>query len=119
LSQRLRLLLDENIGIKVYKELRRRGFNVQSIILERRGTEDVEIIEIARVRNKVIVTMDKDFGYLAISQNPPGLVLLRLRDPRISNRLRAILRALNLGEGLYGYITVVTEAVIGRRIISP
>ena len=33
--------------------------NVQSIILERRGTEDVEIIEIARVRNKVIVTRTK------------------------------------------------------------
>ena len=37
LSRRLRLLLDENLGIKVYEELRRRGFNVQSIILERRG----------------------------------------------------------------------------------
>ena len=119
MHRRLRLLLDENIGIRVYKELRRRGFDVQSIILECRGAEDVEIIEVAKAHNKVIVTMDKNFGYLAISQSPPGLVLLRLRDPRIPNRLRAILRALELGERLYGYITVVTEIVIRRRPINP
>jgi len=110
LPRRLRLLLDENIGMRVYEELRRRGFNVQSIMLERRGAEDVEIIEVAKAHNKVIVTMDKDFGYLAISQSPPGLVLLRLR---------AVLRALELGEKLYGYITVVTETIIRRRPISP
>jgi len=95
----------------VYEELRRRGFNVQSIMLKRRGAEDVEIIGVAKAHSKIIVTMDKDFGYLAISQNPPGLILLRLRDPRIPNRLRAILRALELGKKLYGYITIVTETV--------
>jgi len=63
--------------------------------------------------------MDKDFDYLAISQSPLGLVLLRFRDPKIPNRLRAILRALKLGERLYGYITVITETVIRRRPISP
>jgi len=119
LPQRLRLLLDENIGIRVYEELRRRGFNVQSIMLKRRGAEDVEIIGVAKAHSKVIVTMDKDFGYLAISQNPPGLILLRLRDPRIPNRLRAILRALELGKKLYGYITIVTETVIRRRPLNP
>ncbi len=119
MPQRLRLLLDENIGIRVYEELRRRGFNVQSIMLKRRGAEDVEIIGVAKAHSKVIVTMDKDFGYLAISQNPPGLILLRLRDPRIPNRLRAILRALELGKKLYGYITIVTETVIRRRPLNP
>jgi len=119
LPQKLRLLLDENVGIRVYEELRRRGFNVQSIILKCRGAEDDKIIDVAKAHNKVIVTMDKDFGYLAISQSPPGLVLLRLRDPKIPNRLRAILRALKLGERLYGYITVVTETVIRRRPINP
>ena len=119
MPQRLRLLLDENIGIRVYEELRRRGFNVQSIMLKRRGAEDVEIIGVAKAHSKVIVTMDKDFGYLAISQNPPGLILLRLRDPRIPNRLRTILRALELGKKLYGYITIVTETVIRRRPLNP
>ena len=119
MPRRLKLLLDENLGIRVYEELKRRGLDVQSIILERRGAEDVEVVEIAKTRGKVIVTMDKDFGYLAISHSPPGLVLLRLRDPRITRRLEAILRALKLGERLYGYITVVTETLVRRRPISP
>jgi len=103
------------MGMRVYEELRRRGFDVQSVMLELRGAEDVEVVEVAKARNKVIVTMDKDFGYLAMSQGSPGLILLRLRDPRIPNRLRAVLRALELGERLYGYITVVTETFIRRR----
>ncbi|RLG79651.1 MAG: hypothetical protein DRO09_04110 [Thermoprotei archaeon] len=119
MSRKPKLLLDENLGIKVYEELRRRGFDVQSVMLEHRGAEDVEVVEVAKAYNKIIVTMDKDFGYLAISQNPPGLVLLRLRDPRVSSRLRGILRALKLGEKLYGYITVVTETVIRRRPVKP
>ena len=119
LSQRPRLLLDENLSMRVYEELKRRGFDVQSIILEHRGVEDNEIIEIAKHHNKIIVTMDKDFGHLAISQRPPSLVILRLRDPRIPNRLKAILRTVKLGERLYGYITVVTETILRRRPISP
>ncbi len=50
---------------------------------------------------------------------PPGIVILRLRDPRIPNRLKAILRALQLKEKLYGYITVVTDTRIRRRPIAP
>jgi len=33
LSRRLKLLLDENLGIRVYEELKRRGLDVQSITL--------------------------------------------------------------------------------------
>jgi len=47
--------------------------------------------------------MDKDFGYIAQAYNPPGIVILRLKDPRIPNRIEAILRALSLGKQLYGY----------------
>ena len=99
-----RLLSDENLGIRVYEELKRRGFDVQSIIVECRGAGDAEVVEIAKARGKVIVIMDKDFSYLAVSHSPPGLVLLRLRDPRIPRRLEAVFRALELGERLYGHI---------------
>jgi len=119
LPQALKLLLDENIGIIVYRELKKRGLDVQSIMLECRGADDVEVVRIAKSHNKVIVTMDKDFGYLALSYNPPGVVLLRLKDPRIPKRLKAILKAIELKEKLYGYITIVAETVIKRRPINP
>lgn len=68
---------------------------------------------------KIIVTMDKDFGHLAQAYNPLGVVILRLRDPRVPSRIRAILRALSLGEQLYDYVTVVTDTRIRKRPITP
>jgi len=117
-KQRPKLLLDENIGLKVYRELRRRGYEVQTVIEELRGASDEEVVRVALNNDKIVVTMDKDFGYLAQAYNPPGIVLLRLRVPTIRHRLEAILRALQLGERLYGYITVVTETSIRRRPIG-
>jgi len=114
-SQRPRLLLDENIGLRVYEELKRRGYEVQTVIKELRGASDEEVLRIAANHDKIVVTMDKDFGYLAQAYNPPGILLLRLRIPTIPRRLEAILRALQLGERLYGYITVVSETSIRRR----
>jgi len=119
LKQELKVLLDENIGLKVYYELRNRGYYVQSVLMERRGIPDEEIIKIAIEHDKVIVTMDKDFGYLAQAYNPPGVVILRLKDPRIPNRIKAILRALSLGSQLYGHVTIVTETRIRKRPITP
>ena len=114
-----RLLLDENIGLKVYRELWSRGYHVQSVLAERRGASDKEVVELAIRRGKIIVTMDKDFGYLAQAYRPPGVVILRLRDPRVPNRIKAILKALQLGEQLYGYITVVTDTRVRRRPLTP
>jgi len=119
LGQELKIILDENIGLKVYHELRKRGYHVRSILEERRGASDEEVVVTATKRGKIIVTMDKDFGYIAQAYNPPGIVILRLRDPRIPNRIEATLRALSLGEQLYGYITVVTDTQIRRRPITP
>ena len=67
---RSKLLLDENIGLKVYEELKEMGINVQSVLLECRGCEDTKVIEMAKQHDKVIVTMDKDFGYLAYFTAP-------------------------------------------------
>jgi len=118
LRQKLKLLLDENIGLKVYEELKRREYDVQTVIGELRGASDEEVLRMAVNHDKIIVTMDKDFGYLAQAYNPPGILLLRLKAPTIPHRLEAILRALQLNEKLYGYITVLTETSIRRRPIK-
>ena len=119
MRRELRLLLDENLGLKVYHELRTRGYHVQSVLMECRGASDEEVVKIAIRHGKIIITMDKDFGYLAQAYNPPGVIILRLRDPRIPNRVKAILRALTLGEQLQGYITIVTDTRIRKRPIIP
>jgi predicted nuclease of predicted toxin-antitoxin system len=64
-KRRVKLLLDENIGLRVYEELKRRGYEVQTVIEELCGASDEEVLRIALDRDKIVVTMDKDFGYLA------------------------------------------------------
>ncbi len=113
-----KILLDENIGLKVYSKLQSQSYHVQSVIIERRGASDEEIVETAISREKIIITPHKDFGYLAQAYRPPGVVILRLRDPRVPNRIKAILGALQLKEELYGYITIVTDTRIRRRPIT-
>lgn len=116
--RRLKLLLDENIGLRVYEGLKSRGIKVQTIILEGRGISDIEVIETAKREDKIVVTMDKEFGYLCSLHKPPGIILLRLRNPEVPNRLRAILRILEFGEKLYGYMTIITETMIRRRPLT-
>ncbi|MEB2836294.1 MAG: DUF5615 family PIN-like protein [Desulfurococcales archaeon] len=75
MKQELRLLLDENIGLKVYHKLRDQGYHVQLVLVEHRGAPDEEVVEAAISRGKIIVAMDKDFGYLAQAYRPPGVVI--------------------------------------------
>jgi len=44
LTQRLKLLLDESIGLKVYEELKKRGYEAQTIIEELRDTPEIGMI---------------------------------------------------------------------------
>jgi len=62
--RRFKLLLDEYIGLRVYEELKRRGYEVQTIIEELRGASDEEVLRIAVNHGKIVVTMDKDSVYL-------------------------------------------------------
>jgi len=39
--RRLKLLLDENIGLKVYEEFKKRGYGVQTIIEELRDAPEI------------------------------------------------------------------------------
>jgi len=45
--QRPRPLLDEDIGLRVYEELERRGYEVQTVVEELCGASDEEILRIA------------------------------------------------------------------------
>ncbi len=62
-----KFLLDENIPRSVYVSLKKSGYDVISISEEYRGISDKEIIKISREDNRIIVTLDKDFGYLVFN----------------------------------------------------
>ncbi len=121
MKQELKLLLDENIGLKVYRKLQSQGYHTQSVITEHRGASDEEIIKTAISRGKVIITMDKDFGYLAQAYRPPGIVILKLRDPRIpfTCTVPSCIKLCQSMSGTVGFITAFFAPTTPRELCSP
>lgn len=115
----VRLLLDESIGIRVYSKLKQMGFDVVSAIHSMRGAGDEEIIRKAMDEKRIIVTNDKDFGWLAYLHKPPGVVLLRLKDERTENKVKIIIHIIEKYRGnILGNILVASEKKIRIRRIE-
>lgn len=80
----MRLLADENVPRAVVDELRRWGHDLDWIRTASPGISDPEVLERARVEDRIVLTFDKDFGELAFRQRLPcgcGVILLRLVLP--------------------------------------
>lgn len=90
----MKFLTDENIGIKVVKFLRSRRHNVLSVLetKELRGSDDGFLISLANKENRIIITLDKDFGELVFRQSKQssGVILLRLFNETEDNIIKAL-----------------------------
>jgi predicted nuclease of predicted toxin-antitoxin system len=112
----LRFLVDESTGITVSEKLKQEGFDSISVIDIMKGAEDIRIIERAKKENRIIVTNDKDFGWLATIYKPPGLILLRLKKETIEMKIGVIHNIINKHRNsIYGNIIVATEEKIRIR----
>jgi predicted nuclease of predicted toxin-antitoxin system len=95
----MRLLADENCDRMMVAILRDAGHDVVYIAEWTRGESDTELMRLARLENRAILTDDRDFGLLAERelQPPPAIILLRLnplgrtaRAKRISEVLQTL-----------------------------
>src|SRR2546430_3575078 len=78
----MRILANENFPLDAVVSLRTDGHDVCWARTEAPGISDVEVLDLARRDNRLIVTFDKDFGELAFHSHLPaasGIVLFRLR----------------------------------------
>jgi predicted nuclease of predicted toxin-antitoxin system len=66
LSEDLKLLLDESLGIKVYEKLKSMNFNCAKCYRGgEEGLKDMEVVTMAKLHNKVIATMGQGFRLLS------------------------------------------------------
>ncbi|MGZ5432622.1 MAG: DUF5615 family PIN-like protein [Thermoanaerobaculia bacterium] len=101
--------MDENFGVRGEALLRGRGWDVATV--DGQGLSSVAdetLIEICRIEDRVVVSLDKDFA--DVVRFPPtryrGIVVLRLPEPiSLPMILNALTRVANLAE---------TRTVIGR-----
>ena len=83
------------------------------------GALDEAIIQRAIEDNRVIITNDKYFGRLAGFYKLPGIILLRLKDESIENKVKvASFVVASHGEAVLGNILIVSERKIRVRRIK-
>lgn len=63
-----RLLADESLGLKVAQNLAKLGFNIVAIGDVARGATNGKVLTQATDEKRILVTTDKDFGYLVFKE---------------------------------------------------
>lgn len=85
----MRFIVDECTGPSVAEWLRNQKHDVFSVYEEARGMADDEIVLKACKENWILITNDKDFGEQVYRDGQPhkGVILLRLKDEKISSKI--------------------------------
>jgi predicted nuclease of predicted toxin-antitoxin system len=116
----IRLLADENVPRRSVALLREAGFDVA---VAASGADDEAVLARAAFEHRVLVTLDRDFGRLALERGPvalPGVVYLRLRSLRPEACGMALLPLLrDPTVVLEGRFTVLRAARFRQRSLRP
>lgn len=110
----LRFLADESCDFAVVRALRAAGFDVEAVGESATSSRDVDVIDQALRERRVLVTEDKDFGWLVYAQKRRSHGVVLLRFP-VSARSRMSLDVLTLvrtrAEDLSGAFVVLEPGV--------
>lgn len=84
----VRFLADESCDFIVVRALRGKGYDVLAVSEYMRHSVDSELIEQAHRENRVLLTEDKDFGWLVFVSHSVSAGVILIRFP---NNLRSTL----------------------------
>lgn len=89
----LRFLIDVNVGLSVVNWLRKQGYDVAAVQEINPSMRDQDILSLAVREDRIIITMDADFGELVYraGYRHRGILLLRMPGARKRDKI-AILR---------------------------
>jgi predicted nuclease of predicted toxin-antitoxin system len=108
----MRFLVDECAGFTLARWLQEQGHDVFSVYEQARGITDEEVFRIALENERILITVDKDFGEKIFREKHPhhGVILLRLKDERSKSKIAAMERLLaNFATRLSGQFIVMTD----------
>jgi predicted nuclease of predicted toxin-antitoxin system len=91
-SSKLKFLVDVGVGRQVEQYLLGKKFDVKAVRLMDQCMPDQEIIRLAALEKRIVITMDKDFGELVYhsGMDHRGILLLRLENATGSEKQRVI-----------------------------
>lgn len=90
----LRFMADENCDFAVVRALRAEGYDVLAVSEYMRQSLDSELLEQAYRENRVLLTEDKDFGWLVFASHSDsaGVILIRFPADRRSALTQSMLQ---------------------------
>jgi len=88
----MKYLADACVSIHVFEALRARGHDV-GWIGDDKDPGDDEVLARASAEGRILITLDKDFGQLAILQGAPHNGIVRIVDIRVLEQAHRLLKA--------------------------
>ena len=109
MKTQLRFLIDVGVSKAVEEWLAHERYDVRAVHQINPHMSDREILQIAATEDRVVITMDKDFGELVYRLKRPhtGVLLIRMAEARGDEKLAAIQQILrNHSDKLHGRFCV-------------
>ena len=106
---KLRFLVDVSVGRKSEQYLNTAGHDTLCVREVSTRATDEEILELAVLEQRIVITMDKDFGELVYhsGRNHKGVLLLRLEDQTGQAKVCVLSEILKLhSEEIEGHFSV-------------
>jgi predicted nuclease of predicted toxin-antitoxin system len=91
-SSKLKFLVDVGVGKKIEQYLKDEGYDTKAVRDIDPRMKDEDIIRIAASEDRMVITMDKDFGelvYHSLLQHS-GVLLLRLENATALEKLQVV-----------------------------
>ena len=95
----LNFLLDENVSYNLFKLLKSKGFNVETVQeLNKHGIKNSELLDLVKITKKILITYDKDFLDLKIEKEHYIIVIdiHPLIDENVLPRFEEFINSLSL-----------------------
>ena len=111
----MRFLVDECPGPSVAAWLISQGHEVYSVYNESPGMADKDVLSKACSEERIIITVDKDFGEMIFRERREhrGVIFLRLSDERSFNKIAVLRNVLeNYEDKISRQFVTVTETRI-------
>ena len=117
----MRFLADENVHRGIVSGLRAAGHDVAWVAESNPGALDEDVLALARVEDRVLLTFDRDFGELVVLRlrsAGPGVIYLRLPRTAVNLALQRLGAVLASGDTLEGSLVVFAPARMRRRNLA-
>jgi predicted nuclease of predicted toxin-antitoxin system len=112
--------VDESVDFRIIKYLRVEDLSIYSIVENKPGISDIEVINIAKENEYFLLTEDSDFGEWVFAHGITGLSILFLRyDSKEINKIKNTLLSviIKYNKDLYHKFVVITVKKIRIRKI--